>query len=121
MALVDTIARFKTGTYVVTRTPLGTYDSHGRLVAGSPSTFPIDALLVPPEPAQELEIRGEGFNVKDVRIAYTTTQLFPGSPTNAPDQISIDGDQHAVFRVVGPWIKGGNTFYEAWAARQRVP
>lgn len=122
MALVDTIATFKTGTYTVTRTALATYDSKGRAVAGGTSTFPIDACAVPPsDAAQILQLRAEGYNVEDVRILYTTTRLVPASPANAPDSVVIDGDPHTVFLVVGPWQMGANVFYEARCARQRVP
>lgn len=121
MALVDTIQTFRTATYTVTRTPAATYDSHGRLVPGSPSTLQIDACVVPPDRGRFLEIKAEGFNVEDVMIAYTTTRLFPGSPTNAPDAVAIDGDAHAVFKVIGPWQLEANIFYEVWAARQKAP
>lgn len=121
MSLIDCITRFSTaaadGTpagYVVTRTPLGSYVT-GRYVAGTPTTFTMDASIQPF--GGELEVLPDGVLPSDIRVIYSATQLKEEAP---PDSLVIAGETYAVFNVDGPFTMSGISLWRSFAARQRV-
>lgn len=124
MSLTDVIASFSTAAadgnaagYTVTRTALGSENSVGIFVPGSPSTFLIDA-SVQPYSGRGLKVLPEGVHAEDVQMILTTTllQVVP-----VPDVVTIRGEAHTVFRVNGPYNLDGGTTYQAYAARQVIP
>jgi hypothetical protein len=126
MSLADTLARFSTaaadGTpsgYVVTRTPAGSY-VNGRYTPGTPTTFTIDAVVVPAS-GREIKALPEGQFAEDTKTLWTSTALVTMSPTTIPDTLVIAGDTYSVAKIEGPWNMGGATFYKVSVARQRVP
>lgn len=126
MSLLDTITRFSTaavdgtpGGYIVTRTPAGSY-VNGRYTAGSPTTFPIDA-VVQPSSGREIKVVAEGQFAEDTKVLWTSTPLVTMSPSDVPDTIVIAGDTYSVSQIFGPWSIDGVSFYRVQVARQRVP
>lgn len=109
------IARFKTGTYTVTRTAVGTR-TNGRYTPGATSTFDITA-SVQPVTGRDLQSLPEGQRAEETRIVYTTTELRTRTATVDPDSISIDSETWAVVKVER-WQAFGNTHYRAFVARQ---
>jgi len=88
---------FPTGTYTVTRTARGVL-AQGRYTGGAQSTLDIvaDVQHVSGDMLKDLP---EGVRSEEVRLVFTTTQLFTESPTHDPDMIAIDGDSWRVIRV----------------------
>jgi spermidine synthase len=88
---------FPTGTYAVTRTARGVL-ALGRYTAGAVTTVQIvaDVQHVSGDMLRDLP---EGVRTEEVRIVYTTTQLYAQDTTHDPDVIAIDGDTWRVFRV----------------------
>lgn len=113
MSLQDVIASFGTGSYTVTRTAASTTDGHGRMVAGSTSTFVVLASIQPAS-GRELQTMPEGLYNEDIRIAYTTAELKVGP---RPDVVTIDGEAWAAFRVQR-WQAFGGTHYKTYLSRQ---
>ena len=115
MSLTGVIARFKTGDYTVTRSANGTY-VNGRLVAGAPSTFSIEA-SIQPVTGRELQALPEAYHGEEVKVIYTVTELL-AAPT--PDVVTIDGEAWEVFKCQR-WQAFGGTHYRAHAARSETP
>lgn len=118
MSLLDSLAAFKTGSYVVTRT---TYADPVAGVYPTPTTttFPIDAVVVPY--GGQLSALPEGVSASETREIGTATELLDAANERAPDSIAIDGDNFLVFRVDGPVIMPDSTHYRVFAARRRLP
>jgi hypothetical protein len=120
--LIDNIDDFATdqpGGTTVTRTVQNTYDSNGRLVAGSTSTFPIETVTVPTD-GRDMVIAKDCAITTEVRAILTVTQLYTRTPGFDPDQLTIDSEQWTVFNV-RTWPTGdGDTFYRALVARRAL-
>ncbi len=82
----EVIEAAKTGTYTVTRRATGEV-VRGRIQAGAPTTFTIDA-SVQPLGTRELLRLPEGMRGVERRLIFSPVQLFSG-PT--PDTIEIEG------------------------------
>jgi hypothetical protein len=106
----DTIARFATGRYTVTRTPARTYGGDGLVDPASPKTLTIEA-SVQPLRGRELERLPEGLRSSEVMQVFTTTELKTQSTSHEPDVIAIDGESWQV-EIVERWKDLGN-FYRA--------
>lgn len=121
MSLVGVIDDFATGTYTVTRTAVGAYDSAGRYTAGSTSTFSVVA-SVQPTSARDQVVMPEGIHYEDAVVVYVATELraFDAS-TGAGDTFPYRGDTYRVFSVEGPWELDGDAHYVARATRQAIP
>lgn len=116
MSILNPIATFKTGTHTVTRTVAGTYDANGRLVAGSTSTFPIEASITPVD-GRELQNLPEAQHGEEVRRLLTATELKARSPGYAGDTVDIGGEAWEVVRAE-PWSFRGTLFYQAFISRK---
>lgn len=116
MSILSPIATFATDAYTVTRTGAGTYDSDGRLVAGSTSTFSIDA-VVQPLRGRELRNLPEAQHGEEMRALLTGTELRARQPGNAGDTVSISSEDWEVVRLE-PWSFRGTSFWRAIIARK---
>lgn len=114
--ITSPIGTFKTGTYTVTRTVAGTYDANGRLVAGSSSTFPIDASITPVD-GRTLQNLPEAQHGEEVQALLTTTALIARQPGNAGDRVEISSESWEVIRSQS-WSARGKTFTQAYIARK---
>ncbi len=118
VSLGDVIGRFQTGTYTVTRRAANTLVK-GRLVAGSDSTFSIDAVVVPVT-GEALAKLPEAFHGKSVYTIMTKTQIGNQNATvGKGDLVSIDGHDHTV-ESVSKWTAFGQTTYSAIAVAEPV-
>lgn len=95
MPLNDVIAKFATanggsGTYTVRRTAAGSYVL-GRHVAGSETTFPIVAVVVPMG-GRLLDAPATGEETSETMQLATTTRLVTRQESNAPDIVIIKND-----------------------------
>lgn len=121
MSINENIADFATtdgngdGTYTVTRNATGS-TTKGRYTPGTPSTFPIVAVVEPV--GGQLQVVPEGRRATDVRKIFTATRLLIEPD---PDAITIGGETFIVYDVQGPWELDGDSHYECLAARQAVP
>jgi hypothetical protein len=118
--LTDVIGRSGfayTGTVTVTRTAAGTTDGLGRYIAGATSSFALTPVGVIPG-SSGLKVLPDGYSAEDTRTIYTTTRLVK---LPFPDRVYIDGEEFAVFSVVGPWTGFGGTHYEVHVARVASP
>jgi hypothetical protein len=105
------------GTVTVTRTAAGTTDGYGNYIAGSTSSFTLAPVGVIPGSSQ-LKVLPPGYSAEDTRTLYTTTRLIK---LPFPDRVFIDGEEFAVFSVVGPWIGFDGTHYEVHVAALASP
>lgn len=122
MSLTDTIGRFSTAAadnnpsgYVITRGAAGAMSSQGEWVAGTTSTFTIDACIQPGQ-GKRIEPLPEGVNVDDVIEIDTSTAL---QVAPVPDHINYNSTDYTIYRVDGPRNLDGGANYTAYAARQR--
>lgn len=88
MSLASVIAKWRTGTYVVTRESITFSDGFG--IPGAPTVFNIDA-SVQPQPGRSLVDNGEGRMVAAKLWVWTLTELKLETATTSPDVITIDG------------------------------
>lgn len=98
MSLSDTITNFKTGTYVVTRTTVSSFDGNGKKVGGTVSTHSIDGSLQPAT-GRELRALPESRRGDEIRVLYTIAEIKGPSATFEPDMIEIDDDDWEVIKV----------------------
>lgn len=115
------------GALTVTRTQnavSGTYDSQGRKVAGTTTTIPIIALVVPTN-GRDLTVKADHQVTSEIRALLTTTALRTRDDGFAPDTLvgtDLDGD--GVPWTVFHWeiwpSPAGETFYRALVARGRL-
>ncbi|HEY1814894.1 MAG TPA: hypothetical protein VGG74_21250 [Kofleriaceae bacterium] len=118
MSLLDSLAAFKTGCYVVTRTTYAPATG-GVYAAPDVSTIEIDAVVVPY--GGELEALPEGVNASMTRVIGTSIELLDAANGRTPDSIAIGADNFLVFRVDGPVMMPDSVHYRAFAARRRLP
>lgn len=109
--LGETIDRFVTGTYIVTRRSSETVDAAGMSVLADPTIFKIDA-SIQPITGRELEQLPEGQRSSEVRLVLTRSEMRTRLPGNAPDVITYQGETWTVFRV-----ERWPTHYRAWITR----
>jgi hypothetical protein len=86
--VIDSMA---TGTYAVTRRTDGTYDSNGKFVSGTMSSFDIRA-VVQPASGRDLAVAVDVERYTDTRTVYTRTELKCRGPGFESDTVSIDGE-----------------------------
>ena len=115
MGINSAITSLANRTITVTRRAAGAYDSGGHWVPSA--TFvtigPLRVCEQPAEnvagvfPAQELITDEQGSKVFDVRLIWTTTELFTrDARANVdPDIVTFDGSNWKVFRKK-PWVLG---------------
>jgi hypothetical protein len=102
------IARFATGSYVVTRAGTGSFVA-GVYVPGASSTFSIVASVQPVNP-QDLLRLPEGERSTDRKAVYTTTELRTAEAEGAlSDRITYRGSTYEV-ESVNPWDETGGYF-----------
>lgn len=117
MSLLDAIASLATGTYTVTRRATGTWSAGRYTKNASSSTFNIVASVQPAFNmnriigGRDLQHTDQGQSVTNVRLLYTTTELFTRNATNDPDEVSIDGSDWTVTRVE-KWDHTGRVHYK---------
>lgn len=112
------ISAFTSGTYVVTRTAVGT-TTKGIYTAGATSTFSIVASVQPVD-GKTLDALPEGERMKETRLVFTETELKARTPAHEPDWIAIGGERYEVFRVK-KWEAFGESHYEALISREAQP
>jgi len=95
MSLQNTIGKWKTGTYAVTRETITFVDGFG--VPGVPVTFNIDA-SVQPDTGSELVDNGEGKMVYSKLKLWTTyaAGLQMETTSTSPDVVTIGGVKYRV-------------------------
>lgn len=125
MSVVGVIASLSTsdadGGYVVSRTTNAGYDgATGDAIAGTVTTFPIDA-VVEPSNGRRLVGREEGRHTEDTIAIFTEASLRVGSIANLADTLVYLGETYEVLRVDGPFNLSGGTHYECYAARLVTP
>lgn len=98
MGLTGVIDTFKTGTFAVTRTVAATYDTNGRVVAGSTSVVNVDASIRPLS-GRDLRVLPEGHHASNLRILYSKVDIFTRTPANDPDVVLVDGENWEVLTV----------------------
>ena len=106
--LSSVISDLNTGTYTVTRTAPNTYDSNGRLVAGSTSSIFVVA-SVQPLFGRDLQQLPEGQHTSDMKAVYCATELKTQGSAQAADLIAIGGETYQVQKVEN-WSDSGNYF-----------
>lgn len=123
MGLLDTITSLATASnYVVTRRASGVV-TDGVYVAGSSSTFTVEAIVQPATGMQrvvggkDMRWNEEGQSVPDVRMLYVATELLTRATTNEPDEISIEGRDWTVARVE-PWELAGQKFFRVLVSKK---
>ena len=111
-----TIARNKTGSYMVYRRAAPTY-TNGKAVAGAESSFSIDA-SVGPITGRDLKRLPEGTRAEDFEQVVTSTKLMVEVPGGAyvSDEIVIDGERYVVEGCKDLFAAGG--FYRAIVHRK---
>lgn len=124
MGLNSVVNTFKTDTYQVSRVASGAYVD-GVLQPATPTTFPIDASIVP------LASKLSGGNVLDsdavgqrqvaVKTAYTVTELFTRNSGFAADVITINSEPFTVISVQFWEGKPEDSMYECKLSRQAIP
>ncbi len=117
--LSSVIGRFTSGNYVITRA-LASTNVMGRAVAGTATALAAVAMSVQPATGRALKLAPEGATADDVRVIYTTTQLYTLTDTYAPDRITIGGDTFVVYKVETFGILSGG-HYRAYASRINIP
>lgn len=116
MALVASIAGFKTGDYTVTRVGKGAA-AGGRYTSGAETTLSIEASIQPVS-GRDLKTLPEGRRAEEVRVVYTVTELRTLNPAGDGDVVTYGGEPWEVFRVERwPDLAGGE-FTRAMIARQ---
>lgn len=120
MALRGAIGSLSTGVYTVTRTAPGTYDANGKFVAGATSTLAGVVATVQPVSGRQLRDVPEGQRGDELRVIYTETELWPRTPSQAGDRITLDGEAWVIVRAER-WQGLGGVHWRAYAARQVTP
>lgn len=118
MSLNGVIESFATGTYTLTRGTSGVY-TDGRYVSAAPSTTTVEACVQPVSGRKLLPLL-EGRRTDEVRVVFTQSELFPVTPSQRADQLTIDGEQWEVFNVER-WQHWGETHYRSLVSRLTLP
>lgn len=116
MSLRGIVARFKTGTYTVTRRAAGTH-TLGRYTPGTASTFPVDAAVFP-YTGRTLKVNADGQRAEDMREIFVETELIC-SPTT-PDTISIDGDTYGTLTGKRYQDTAGSVYWHFVVSRRKA-
>jgi len=111
--LADTVARFATGIYQVTRRPKGQY-VQGRLVTVTPSTLLVSA-CVQPASGRQLQRLPDGMRLSETISIWSEVELFVKTATSDPDLIEYRGNKYEV-QISHPWDEHGN-FFESVAVK----
>lgn len=134
MSILDSLYEFETNdaaapkTYVVTRLvpPSPAYDSHGRALAPTPTSFGITGNLQPLS-GRDLLVMPEGERSEETKWLYSDKELRGRGPSNAPDEVTVtypSGVQEVyVVKTVEywPYPPEGVEFWRAKVARRAVP
>ena len=120
MTITRPITTFYTGTYTVTRTTATTAGTTGIVVAGTASTFTIDASIQPVMDGRALESLADLSRGAEVALVLTTTAIDPITPTQAPDVITVSGEAWTVIKAEH-WNARGKTWTRAYIARKARP
>lgn len=119
MSLIGVISSLSTpGPYTITRTAPGGFVK-GRYTEGAQTTFTITG-SIQPVGGRELEDLPEGQSGTEVRVIYTTTELFTRTPANESDYVTLDGEDWYVYRVER-WQAFGGTHWVAYVSRLTSP
>ena len=121
--LSSVIDSFATGTYAVTRSSAGTYDSNGRYVDGSTSVVNIDASIQPMS-GSDLKTLPEGLHASNARTMFSKVEVFTAGPGGKPDVVSFKGEDWKVINVMaweGFGSGSGADHYESTIARKPAP
>lgn len=118
MSLLDVIGDFATGDYLVTRTAKGNHVA-GRYVPGATSTFVVRQACVQPSTGRDLKVLVEAGVTTEARVIFSDVELHTRTPSTDPDQVTIDGEQWAVFHVKA-WQTPDERFWRALIARQSL-
>lgn len=122
MSLLDSIYGFQTGTYTVTRRPVGIFVD-GIYVPAAASTLTIRGVIQPAREiarvtaGRDLIEKEQNQSVEDVRIIHTDTEIHTRTKTLDPDQITFEGEQWIVIRVER-WVMSGIEFWMAVLTRE---
>lgn len=119
MSVIGLIAKYKTGTYNVTRRPAGVRVNGEYVPSNNPTVLQVVARIRPIN-GRELQDLPEGQRVDDVRMCLTTTELKTRSPGFDPDIVSYDGEDYRVDSVQNPQAFG-DTHYRCLLVRTVRP
>lgn len=124
MSILSPITTFGTGTYTVTRQIASTY-INGYVVPGSTSTFTAVMSVQPPstggnEIGRVLQALPEAQHGKEIRVAYTATELKTRAPGNEPDEVTIASETWEVLRAE-LWQFRGIDHWRVYLARKDLP
>jgi hypothetical protein len=110
-----------TGTYTVTRTASNGYDSHGRAIAGTVSTFSTPA-SVQPMTGRELLLLPEAQRGEETQWFFSPVEMRTRSATTAPDVVTIAGESWTVNHVESWYypVDGGRV-WRCRIARRNIP
>lgn len=120
MALRGAIGSLATGTYTITRTTPGTYDTHGKLIPGTTTTIPGVVAIVQPVSGRQLRDVPEGQRSNEMMMICTETELMPRTDERAGDRITLKGEVWTVVRAKEHTGLGGR-HWRAYAAREASP
>jgi len=123
MGLEDVIGDFAEdgteGSFTVTRsTTVGNgYNANGREVADSLTSLPpVDGIWFPIFP-RDLLVLEEGQRSEDSKTFFTETPIIGRNKSNAPDVITIDGEDYVAWSV-RHWKDIDGDFYQVVLARR---
>lgn len=115
MSLRGIVARFKTGTYTVTRRVAGTH-TLGRYTPGAASTFPADAAVFP-YTGRTLKVNPDGQRAEDMKEIFIETELVC-SPTT-PDTIEISGEPYGALIGKCYQDRAGSVYWHFVVSRRK--
>lgn len=116
MSLRGIVARFRTGTYTVTRQAAGTL-TLGRHTPGATSTFPVDAAIFPLA-GRSLKALPDGQRAEDTKEMFVETQLN-ASPT-APDIVTYNGEPWGVQSCQDFQDTDGSVYWRVIISRRKA-
>lgn len=117
--ITDSISAFATGTYTVTRPTIPTVVA-GRAVAGTPSTFTIDASIQPVQDGRKLLALVEAYHCAEVRLVLTRTVIEPLTPSHGADVVTYQSEPWVVIEAER-WDAFGTSWTRAYIARRSTP
>lgn len=134
MSILDSLGDFETNdasapvSYAVTRlVPVNPpYDTHGRAIAPTPTTFSILGNLQPLS-GRDLLVMPEGQRSEETKWLFSFVELRGRGPSNAPDEIAVTYPSGLVETYVvtsveyWPYPPEGVQFWKAKVTRRAVP
>ena len=120
--LLDTIISLSTDFAIPVTRQVASTNVNGLAVAGAITTFTIAGCVQPATGlarvvgGRDLLDEHDNQHVNDVRVVYTTTELFTRSATNEPDIVTYRGDPWIVFRVE-EWNNQGQIWFRCAISR----